>query len=129
MQDGCEQACEFSPRFRNMHPSANAELPMPTTPTPPHQTHTGRQPPTFFNQNFIVLGNGLGDVRKEGVLEPSKSPLGTGRLNPLKVAEFGVHAAADDLWQGWKGGGECACNKDGGVGSEANVESPQPQPL
>ena len=51
----------------------------------------------FFDQHLIVLGNGLGDVGDEGILETAETALVAGGVDPVEMREGGVDRAAQDF--------------------------------
>jgi hypothetical protein len=52
---------------------------------------------TLLNQHTILLGNLLGEVSNQGVLAATQTTLLAGSVDPGKVGEVAVHAAANDL--------------------------------
>lgn len=52
---------------------------------------------SFFDQHLIILGNSLGDVGNQGVLEATQTTLVAGGVDPVEMGEGRVHGAAQDL--------------------------------
>ena len=51
----------------------------------------------LFDQDFVVLGDGLCDVRDQGILESAKTTLVTGSIDPVQMRKDGIHRATKNL--------------------------------
>lgn len=51
----------------------------------------------FLNEDTVLLGDGVGEVRDQGEVDLAQTSLLSGGLNPSKVNKLRVHRASKDL--------------------------------
>jgi hypothetical protein len=51
----------------------------------------------FFNENPVIFGNRLGNIRQNGNLHGSKPALFPGQICPSKMGKLGIHRASNHL--------------------------------
>ena len=50
-----------------------------------------------LEEDPVVLGDGVGEVRQEGNVEPAESALAAGGVHPSQVGEMRIHRASNNL--------------------------------